>query len=83
MVAAEDGQEDVAAVIAELENEMQEASGLLEFERAAVLRDQIEALRSGSYRRLGRKPAASAKPASQGGPSPEVPGGRGGYRRRR
>jgi len=43
--------DDVAAVIAELEDEMQDAAGRLEFERAAVLRDQIDALRSGDYRK--------------------------------
>jgi len=41
------GDEDVAAVIAELEEEMQQASLDLEFERAAILRDQIHALRGG------------------------------------
>jgi excinuclease ABC subunit B len=44
----------VAAVIAELEVEMTEAAGRLEFERAAVLRDQVEALRSGDFRRMGK-----------------------------
>ncbi len=48
--------DDVAAVIAELEEEMQAAAGRLEFERAAVLRDQIDALKSGGY----RKPVAQA-----------------------
>jgi excinuclease ABC subunit B len=37
--------DDVAAVIAELEEEMQEAAGKLEFERAAGLRDQINSLK--------------------------------------
>ncbi len=54
LMAAE-GDEDVAAVIAELEVEMTEASNRLEFERAALLRDQIEALRSGEF----KKPATS------------------------
>ena len=49
--------DDVAAVIAELENEMQEAAGKLEFERAAHLRDQIKTLKSGDY----RKPAPPRK----------------------
>ena len=49
--------DDVAAVIAELEEEMQEASGRLEFERAAVMRDQINALKSGDYKRAA-KPGA-------------------------
>jgi len=48
---AEEGGEDVAAVIAELETDMTEAASRLEFERAALLRDQINALRSGDYRR--------------------------------
>ncbi len=43
--------DDVAAVIAELEEEMQEAAGRLEFERAALLRDQVNALKSGDYRK--------------------------------
>jgi len=46
--------EDVAAVIAELEDEMSEASSRLEFERAAVLRDQINALRSGDFRKAAQ-----------------------------
>ena len=50
---------DVAAVIAELEEEMQAAAEALEFERAALLRDQVKALKTGEY----RKPAAGAKPA--------------------
>jgi excinuclease ABC subunit B len=49
---------DVAAVIAELEDEMQEAAEALEFERAALLRDQIKALKTGEY----RKPAVGTKP---------------------
>jgi excinuclease ABC subunit B len=44
----------VAAVIAELENEMSEAAEKLEFERAAVLRDQVEALRSGDFRKIAK-----------------------------
>jgi excinuclease ABC subunit B len=50
--------DDVAAVIAELEQDMQEAAGRLEFERAALLRDQINALKSGDYRKAA---VASAK----------------------
>jgi len=42
------GDREVAAVLAELEQEMLEAAGKLEFERAAILRDQIDALKSGS-----------------------------------
>ena len=47
VVAELGGSDDVAKVIAELENEMVEASRALEFERAAILRDQILALKSG------------------------------------
>jgi excinuclease ABC subunit B len=49
--------DDVAAVIAELEEEMQEAAGRLEFERAAIIRDQINALKSGDYRKVSRTPS--------------------------
>jgi excinuclease ABC subunit B len=48
--------DDVARVIAELEDEMQEAAGRLEFERAAILRDQINALKSGDYKKAARTP---------------------------
>ena len=60
LVAAEVGVDDVSAVIAELENDMTAAAGRLEFERAAVLRDQIEALKSGNYRKQAR-PADRAR----------------------
>ncbi|MGH8020814.1 MAG: helicase-related protein, partial [Opitutaceae bacterium] len=49
-VAESMGDEDVAAVIAQLEDEMQEAANALEFERAALLRDQVNALKSGEFR---------------------------------
>ena len=58
-VAVAESADDVAAVIAELEEEMQDAAGRLEFERAAVLRDQIDALRSGKFRRDARAPSKS------------------------
>jgi excinuclease ABC subunit B len=51
-----DAPDDVAAVIAELEEEMQEAAGKLEFEKAAVIRDQIDALKSGSYKKTAKGP---------------------------
>ncbi|MFP4357791.1 MAG: excinuclease ABC subunit UvrB [Puniceicoccaceae bacterium] len=51
---------DVAAVIAELEEDMRQASLDLEFERAAVLRDQIRFLREGGA--LGPSPADGGKP---------------------
>jgi len=50
--------DDVAAVIAELEEEMQEAANKLEFERAALLRDQINSLKSGDFRNAGKASAA-------------------------
>jgi len=72
LLAVAEGVEDRAAVIAELENEMIAASRKLEFERAAVIRDQIDALRSGkglqpdpargSFK-LKRKPATKTKTA--------------------
>ena len=61
-VAVAESADDVAAVIAELEDEMQEAANKLEFERAALLRDQINALKSGDYRTGVRaKPAGNAR----------------------
>ncbi|HUL55303.1 MAG TPA: helicase-related protein, partial [Opitutaceae bacterium] len=51
LAVAEGTDADVAAVIAELEEEMQEAAGKLEFERAAVIRDQINTLKSGDFKR--------------------------------
>jgi excinuclease ABC subunit B len=57
--AVAEGTDDVAAVIAQLEGEMQEAASKLEFEKAALIRDQIDSLRSGSYKRLAG--AASRK----------------------
>ncbi len=41
--------EDVTIVIKELEQEMFEAAAKLEFEKAALLRDQVESLKSGEY----------------------------------
>jgi excinuclease ABC subunit B len=61
----ESSAEDVAAVIAELEDEMAAAAAKLEFERAALLRDQITALKTGDFKKLG-KPAAPAKGAKRG-----------------
>ena len=60
---AETGDNDVAAVMAELEEEMQEAANKLEFERAALLRDQINLLKSGDYKQTGRP--ASYRPAAK------------------
>jgi excinuclease ABC subunit B len=60
-VAELGGADEVALVIAELENEMVEASRALEFERAAILRDQIQALKE------GRKPGAETTRKGKGG----------------
>jgi excinuclease ABC subunit B len=54
-VAEAHGDEDVATIIAELEDEMLAAAADLQFERAAVLRDQIEALRNPGKVESGRK----------------------------
>jgi excinuclease ABC subunit B len=59
VAVAETSPDDVAVVIAELQDEMSEAAGKLEFERAALLRDQIAALKSGDF----RKAAKTAQPA--------------------
>ncbi|HQU08802.1 MAG: excinuclease ABC subunit B, partial [Verrucomicrobia bacterium 21-51-4] len=48
------GDEDVATVIAELEEEMLTAANGLNFERAAILRDQIKALREGAKKATPR-----------------------------
>ncbi len=58
-VAEAHGDREVAAVLAELEQEMLDAAGKLEFERAAILRDQIDALKEG---RAGKpRPAGRAQ----------------------
>jgi excinuclease ABC subunit B len=54
--------DDVAAVIAELEDEMAEAAAKLEFERAAVLRDQIHTLKSGKFTKAAKLPATREYP---------------------
>ncbi len=64
-VAVAESVDDVAAVIAELEDDMQIAANKLEFERAALLRDQINALKSGDYKSTGPKPAAYGKKAKK------------------
>lgn len=63
LVKESGGDADVAAVLAELESEMLEAADALEFERAAVLRDQIEALKADGAARpaSGRKPTTNQR----------------------
>lgn len=71
LAVAEGGGDDVAAVIAELQDEMNEAAGRLEFERAALLRDQINALKSGDYKKRpvsagpGKPKGSSSYPAGK------------------
>lgn len=50
---------DILTVLRELEEEMQEAAGKLEYERAALLRDQINELKKQS----GQQPMKSMSPA--------------------
>jgi len=59
--------DDAAAVIAELEEEMQDAANRLEFERAAVLRDQIDALKSGRHTRGAAPALRPARPVAARG----------------
>jgi len=66
---AEASVDDVAAVIAELEDEMAAAAARLEFERAALLRDQIAALKTGDFKKLSKsvkKPKTSKRGAGGG-----------------
>jgi excinuclease ABC subunit B len=61
ILAVAESADEVAAVIAELEDEMQTAANKLEFERAALLRDQIKSLKSGAYKATGSATATRAK----------------------
>ena len=72
------GDEDVASVLVQLEAEMQEAAENLEFERAALLRDQIKALRSGEFRKsLGASgPAGQRRSYARTGKGKPKAGGR-------
>jgi excinuclease ABC subunit B len=67
MGVAEGGADEVAAVIAELEDEMTEAAGRLEFERAALLRDQITALKTGDFKKLSKSTKKSGVKKGAGG----------------
>ena len=64
---AETSADEVAVVIAELQDEMAEAAGRLEFERAALLRDQIAALKSGDYRKAAKTAKQPAYPKRKRG----------------
>jgi excinuclease ABC subunit B len=61
LLVAESDDRDIASVIAEMEEEMLEASRKLEFEKAAMIRDQIETLQTGKHGG-GSTGAAKAKP---------------------
>ena len=60
-IFAESDDRDVAEVIAEMEEEMLEAARELQFEKAALIRDQIETLQSGKHGG-GESGAAKSKP---------------------
>ncbi len=64
LAVGEGGDEDVATVIADLEEEMLEAAQQLQFEKAAMLRDQIETLQSGQHGG-GSKGGARSKPKAK------------------
>jgi len=61
LIAAEDADRDIVDVIAEMEEEMLEAARQLQFEKAAMIRDQIETLQSGKHGG-GTSGGAKAKP---------------------
>ncbi len=61
--AASEDPSDVAAVIAELEDEMREAADRLEFEKAALIRDQIDSLKSGKFKTLARPSSRGGRPS--------------------
>lgn len=60
-LVAESDDRDVADVIAEMEEEMLEAARELQFEKAALIRDQIETLQSGKHGG-GESGAAKSRP---------------------
>jgi len=60
--AVSEDPDDVAAVIAELEDEMREAADRLEFEKAALIRDQIDSLKSGKFKKLAKPAARRVRP---------------------
>jgi excinuclease ABC subunit B len=60
---------DVAAVVAELEDEMREAADRLEFEKAALIRDQIDSLKSGNFRKMAGPAARRVRPTRAGSAS--------------
>ncbi|MFD0893389.1 excinuclease ABC subunit UvrB [Luteolibacter ambystomatis] len=69
LVAEDEAAYDKVRVIAELEEEMREAAGRLEFERAAHLRDQIAALKGDGKQPESPKPVNYPKGRRGGRPS--------------
>jgi excinuclease ABC subunit B len=67
--AASEDPDDVAAVVAELEDEMREAADRLEFEKAALIRDQIDALKSGKFKKLAKPANRRFRPTRAGSAS--------------
>jgi len=65
--AVAESADEVATVIAELEDEMQVAANKLEFERAALLRDQINALKSGEYKSTGKRATGYSRKSKRKG----------------
>ena len=55
LALAEDSPEDVKSVIAQLESEMLAAANGLEFEKAAMLRDQVQYLKTGEKKQTYRR----------------------------
>jgi len=55
LAVAEDSPEDVKSVISQLESEMLAAANSLEFEKAAMLRDQIDYLKTGEKKQTYRR----------------------------
>jgi excinuclease ABC subunit B len=78
LVAEDEETYDKVRVIAEMEEEMREASSRLEFERAAHLRDQIAALKNGKEPARPMTPVKYGKGGGKGG----AKGGRGGRSKR-
>jgi excinuclease ABC subunit B len=68
-VGVSEDPDDVAAVIAELEDEMREAADRLEFEKAALIRDQVDSLKSGKFKKLARPGQRRLRPTRAGSAS--------------
>jgi len=64
--AVSEDPDDIAAVIDELEDEMREAADRLEFEKAALIRDQIDSLKSGKFKKLAKPAARRVRPTRAG-----------------